>query len=73
MPREWTQDEIDEQMIVDDDDADELDDISCGMRADDTCALAGTEWCDWSCPHSSEAKHNRRRGRRVDPRQTDLF
>lgn len=22
----------------------------CGMRPDGTCALAGTEDCDWECP-----------------------
>jgi len=24
----------------------------CGLQADGTCALAGTEWCDWDCPYS---------------------
>lgn len=50
--REWTQDEIDEQMFDDEDDdgfdpADE-----CGRTSDGQCMLAGTEWCDWECPHS---------------------
>ncbi len=21
----------------------------CGLRADGTCLLAGSEWCDWQC------------------------
>lgn len=45
---------------VDDGDPDDaFDDMSCGQRADGTCELAGTEWCDWSCPHANDAAHNR--------------
>lgn len=25
----------------------------CGLMPDGTCMLAGTEFCDWDCPHSS--------------------
>jgi len=25
--------------------------FDCGMLADGTCMLAGTEDCDWECPH----------------------
>lgn len=44
----------------DDDGLDEMDDdeafldFVCGLRADGTCALAGTEDCDWECPHSRD-------------------
>ncbi len=24
----------------------------CGMMPDGQCLLAGSEWCDWDCPHS---------------------
>ncbi|WP_370281582.1 hypothetical protein [Pseudooceanicola sp.] len=34
----------------DDRDDDGFDD--CGMTEDGTCVLAGTEHCDWDCPHS---------------------
>lgn len=26
--------------------------FDCGMLPDGTCTLAGTEDCDWECPHS---------------------
>lgn len=32
----------------DEDDDDGLDE--CGLHDDGQCDLAGTEWCDWSCP-----------------------
>jgi hypothetical protein len=35
-----------------DDDDGEFDDDRCGMMADGTCLLVGTEECDWDCPHS---------------------
>lgn len=38
-PREW-----------DDQDDDGFDE--CGMTEDGLCMLAGTEHCDWDCPHS---------------------
>lgn len=41
------------------DEHDELDDPNeddgwdeCGMTPDGQCTLAGTEWCDWSCPRN---------------------
>jgi hypothetical protein len=43
-----------------DDDSDDEDFLDCGMGPTSQCAYAGTEWCDWSCPHSSQAAHNRR-------------
>jgi hypothetical protein len=51
MDREWTQDEIDEEMFTDEDE-----DLSaeCGRwnggKLTRQCRLAGTEWCDWDCP-----------------------
>jgi hypothetical protein len=51
MDREWTQDEIDEQMFTDED---EDTSEECGRWNDGKltrqCRLAGTEWCDWDCP-----------------------
>lgn len=34
----------------DEDDDDGFDD--CGLTSDGICTLAGTEHCDWDCPHS---------------------
>ena len=34
------------------DDQDDYGFDECGMTADGTCMLAGTEHCDWDCPHS---------------------
>lgn len=36
----------------DDDLPDDEDDLydECGMRPDGQCSMAGSEWCDWSCP-----------------------
>lgn len=52
---EWTQDEIDDEMLCDDDEDDDLS-AECGRwnngRLTRQCRLAGSEWCDWSCPHS---------------------
>lgn len=34
------------------DDEGELDlDADCGLMGDGQCMLAGTEWCDFECPH----------------------
>lgn len=33
------------------DDMDDLDDMECGLRADGQCSMAGTEHCDFVCPH----------------------
>lgn len=54
-----------------DDDAD-LYDINCGMVPGQGCTLAGTEWCDWDCPHASSAPHNRR-VRRKKPALLELM
>lgn len=37
-----------------DDDLDDLDeaDLNCGSHTKGQCDLAGTEYCDWSCPFS---------------------
>ena len=51
-PREWTQDEIDDVMFDDDEEDGGFD---CGRwfdgRLTHSCALAGTEECDFECPH----------------------
>lgn len=39
----------------DEDDEDFEDDESfdeCGMMADGTCSMIGSEYCDWECKHS---------------------
>lgn len=35
-----------------DEDDDDLAELSCGELPEGGCSLAGTEWCDWSCPFS---------------------
>lgn len=35
-----------------DPDEDEFSDFDCGLRIDGQCSMAGTETCDWDCPHS---------------------
>ena len=36
-----------------DDEEEDVDD--CGLMASGQCVLAGTEWCDWSCPRGGLA------------------
>lgn len=55
--REWTQDEIDDQMIDDDEcDVPGFCEDDCGRwingKLGPHCRLAGTEDCDWECPFS---------------------
>lgn len=54
--RVWTQDEIDEEMLANEDlagDDEREADMNCGKYpGSNGCSLAGTEWCDWSCPYS---------------------
>lgn len=54
--RVWTQGEIDDELSDEADLAgdDELEaDMNCGKYpGSNGCSLAGTEWCDWSCPYS---------------------
>ena len=33
-------------------DEDEDDTFDCGLMGDGQCSMAGSEWCDWECPHS---------------------
>lgn len=50
-PEPW-----DDDMAFDDrDDDEEAEDeaeLNCGELPEGGCSLAGTEWCDWSCPFS---------------------
>lgn len=39
---------------IEEDDEDMFDEMSCGQNSEGGCDLAGTEWCDWSCPFSDE-------------------
>lgn len=57
--------------LDDDEDDDDVWDINCGMGPGG-CSLAGTEWCDWSCPHSDEAPHNKRAKRKPLPLFDDV-
>lgn len=56
--REWTQEEIDDSMAIEDEE-DEFDDFVCGrwrngrLAPQGECLLAGTEDCDWECPYRS--------------------
>lgn len=54
----------------DDDEPDDDDDLSdeCGMTPDGYCQLAGSEWCDWSCPISRE--HNAARIKAMKEKQS---
>lgn len=55
MTRDWTQDEIDDSMALDDED-DGMDFV-CGrwrngrLAPQSDCMHAGTEECDWDCPY----------------------
>lgn len=40
-----------EDDIIDETDDEDCDEGDCGMGPDGQCQYAGTEWCDWSCPH----------------------
>lgn len=51
--REWTQDEIDEAMGVNEPDEEDGGLDECGMTQDGYCMLAGTEHCDFDCPIGS--------------------
>lgn len=44
-------DELDERERFEAGDDDEDPDFDCGMMPDGTCMLAGSEDCDWECPH----------------------
>lgn len=76
MSDQWTQDDIDNDQIDDDVDEDEQAEMeaemNCGRYAGNKgCSLAGTEYCDWSCPFS-DALYRRPRRKKFDPRQGEL-
>ncbi len=52
-PSAWSQDQIDDQMLPDDEDDNDLSE-ECGRwhsgGLSEQCLLVGTEWCDWLCP-----------------------
>lgn len=49
----------------DEEDADEdgIAEMNCGELPEGGCSLAGTEWCDWSCPFSDEMMKRAKRRR----------
>jgi len=61
----------DDPCLEEDDDAE--DEANCGQTPDGLCQLAGTEYCDWSCPFSDELRANRLKKMRADPRQGDFL
>jgi hypothetical protein len=61
-------DYLDDLDLEPDEDEDGFDD--CGLRANGTCSLAGTEYCDWDCTFTRVARHNRRH---VNPKPLPLF
>ena len=62
---EWTQDEIDDDAFRDGDMCEDEDapGLICGRWRDGkltrSCDLAGTEECDWDCPHSADLYRQR--------------
>lgn len=61
------QDDYDDESDPEDDEGG-LDD--CGMTADGTCMLAGTEWCDWCCPLGAAARFSGRKSAIISNRLT---
>jgi hypothetical protein len=59
------EDDADGDRFLDDEADEEFEALSCGLRRDGTCALAGTEHCDWSCNRSGRAAHNVRYRRKT--------
>jgi hypothetical protein len=55
---------------LDDEDDEGFNEMSCGLQANGHCSEIGTEWCDWCCPFSGEARHNRRH---LKPKPLPLF
>lgn len=54
-PREWSQDDIDAEMFVDEeDDEDGWAEMMCSMHSDGQCGQAGSEYCDFECPFRDE-------------------
>lgn len=55
MPRKWSQDAIDDHMLLasdgDEDDWADTTAFDCGLRADGQCSQAGSEHCDFECPN----------------------
>lgn len=51
---ENVQDQSADDFLPDDDDGDEMAEaeMNCGKMRNGQCSLAGTEYCDWSCPFS---------------------
>ncbi len=61
---------LDPNEIEDDaEDGDEAD-LCCGLvviAGKEICLNAGTEWCDWDCPHNSVQEQTIRRREREKP------
>lgn len=52
-PATVSQEMIDDQMLQDDDgelEQDWEDEANCGRMSNGQCSMAGSEYCDWSCP-----------------------
>lgn len=49
------------------DDGEDFAELSCGLTRNGHCENIGTEWCDWDCPFSDRASHNRALRRKKTP------
>lgn len=70
MRADSTQGEIDDEIFRDDDigeDDDDFAEMNCGSYARGRCDLAGTEFCDWSCPLHDEVFPPRKNTYRPTP------
>lgn len=72
MPRP-DDDHLEDCVDLEDDIDEELAALSCGLMPDGSCALRGTEWCDWQCSLSDEAAHNKRWKRPARPDKSSRF
>ena len=51
MSRDISSDDYDDDFDDEDEELAEAE-MNCGLMPDGGCSLAGTEYCDWSCPFS---------------------
>lgn len=53
-PSDDSTDYIEDETQWDDDDEMDEAEMNCGELPEGGCSLAGTEYCDWSCPFSDD-------------------
>jgi len=54
VPREWTQDEIDAEMIDEMEEQEWWDEMMCSRDRHGYCGQAGSEYCEFECPFRKE-------------------